>query len=146
MALSLHKFLWGANRGGIESQGPADRFNPVPQGGIGNVSAIPGNKVVHTVDRRNRDVQGIHVRVLGKGNPFDEIVGEAFRFLGHVQFGDPGKDVEPLLGRFRIAGGALLSNGLGNVRIELRQVLGPPIVGELLIRSRQQVAAWADVT
>jgi len=60
MMLSLQEFLRGTNGRRFIACGTANRLNPVPQGGIGNMRTIAGNQVMHAMDGGHSDMQGVY--------------------------------------------------------------------------------------
>jgi len=49
---------------GLIAAHTADRLNPLPHGGIGDVRTIPGQQIVHAVHCCDADMQSIRRRVL----------------------------------------------------------------------------------
>ena len=68
MILHLQEFLRSTNSRWFIACGTANRLNPVPQGGIGNMCTIPGDQVIHAMDRGHSDMQGIYLGIGGQGD------------------------------------------------------------------------------
>ena len=61
--LSLQEFLRGTNDRRFIALSTTNRLNPVTQGGIGNMRAIPCDQVIHTMDRSHSDMQGVYLGI-----------------------------------------------------------------------------------
>ena len=65
--VDLQKFLRGANDRGLESHSTTNGFDSRPEGGVGDMPAVPGREIFDTVDGRDRDMQGIGGCLRGSG-------------------------------------------------------------------------------
>ena len=66
--LSLQEFLRGTNDRRFIALSTTNRLDPVTQGGIGDMRAIPCDQVIHTMDRGHSDMQGVYLRIGGEWN------------------------------------------------------------------------------
>lgn len=86
-------------------------------------------------------MQSINFRLFGNGNLSDQLLSKVFRLFGYIENGNVTEKIKTLLGSLRITGAAFGDYSLRDEHIVFVAVLIPPIMGQLLVRSRHQITA-----
>jgi hypothetical protein len=120
----------------------ANRPDDWLRGGIVDMAAIPGQKVVGIMNGRGGDVKSIR---LGRGwhAPVgNKPVGKFLHFIIYRQHSHPAQPVQPSCRCVGIACGCLGQDQLRDEKLILRAFLLPPLNRNLLPRRRAQIPAW----
>jgi hypothetical protein len=140
--LSLQKFLRGTNDGRFIALGTTNRLDPVTQGGIGDMRAIPCDQVIHTMDRGHSDMQGVYLGIWGQWYMREQGLSQMLDSVGDVQLGEVCQHGQASCGSLWITGAGFLNNKLRDVEIKIPTMVMPPIVRHLLVGCRDQITAW----
>lgn len=100
--------------------------------GVVNVTAVPGQEVIHAVNGCHRDVQGIGLSIGRHASMGDQPPGEFLHLVIHREFRDVCQPIESPFRRARIARGSLGQNQFGSEKLVLGPLLFPPLGGNLL--------------
>src|SRR6266852_1333514 len=140
--LGLQEFFRGTNNRGLIASRPAYVFNVTADGRVRNVGAVPGEEVVHSVYRRNRNVQGVD-HGIGRQRPRrDEGLGEHGGVLVECEKRHVLQSGDTACCRFRITGLCLLDDRRGNKQVETCSPSLPPLLRNLLVCRGDEVTTW----
>jgi hypothetical protein len=124
--------------GGIIASSTTEPLDLSARPGVGDVGAVPREKVVEAVNSGDGDVERICARLGWKPSGRDEMATERYRFIRRVEDRRVSQRGQPPGGRIRVTGGGLVEDKLRYVELE-RMAAVPPLAGDLLLRSADEI-------
>src|SRR5262249_12584052 len=111
------------------------------QGGIGQVPAVPRQKIIDSVRRGDGHVQRIGRGFRRKRLSMEQRLGQSQGFGRRLQQSQWGQDHLPLPGSLRITGPRFLKHQLRSTEFKLFAAVLPPFLGNLLMPRDDNISA-----
>ena len=86
--LNLQEFLRGTNDRRFIALSTTNRLDPVTQGGIGDMRAIPCDQIIHAMDCGHSDMQGVYLGIWGQWYVCEQGLRQMLDSVGDVQLGE----------------------------------------------------------
>ena len=109
---------------------------------IRNVSTVPGQQKIHSVDRRERYVQRVRCRLVGECRCSEDAIRESSRFSSNAQYRQISHELEPRARRIRVAATDFKHDELRYVKVEALALTIPPLTRKLLMRQAYDITTW----
>ncbi|MBF0163955.1 MAG: hypothetical protein HQM01_05510 [Magnetococcales bacterium] len=141
MGVLLWKLFRSADDRGLEMVRAAAVGHHLTCSGIGDMPAIPGQKVIHAVNRRQGDMNRVLLSGFWKTAGAKNLLGQITnRFLAR-QAAQSVQESQPSLGGIRITTAHFLDDQFRNEQLKPVALFVPPLVGDLLVGGNNQISA-----
>ena len=135
-----HQFIRRAKH----RKGEAGRIRQLSQprlnGGVGDVPAVPTQKYIHFVNGGERDVGGVAVGSGGQQARAENLLGQRVGLIGQIQQRDFSHEFDSLICHRRLTAADFVEDDLRGEKFVLLAFQIPPVTGELLMGSLDQIA------